>query len=47
MSDEPAAEEVEELEKLIEDDMKDFSVSKEGRIKFIKSLSKEEFFIDK
>jgi len=47
MSGEAAAEDVEELEKLMEEDMKDFSVSKEGRIKFIKSLSREEFFVDK
>lgn len=40
-------EDVEELEKFVEDNLYDFSVSKQGRINFIKSLKKDEFFIDK
>lgn len=36
-----------EMDKLIQDSINEFSVSKKGRLTFLKSLKKEEFFIDK
>lgn len=45
--DEVAVEDIDELEQFIDEEMDDFSISKSGRINFIKSLTKEEFFVNK
>jgi len=47
ITDEVAVEDIDELEDLMSEEMDDFSVSKTGRINFIKSLSKNEFFVNK
>lgn len=47
ITDEPAVDGVDELEELMEREIDSFSVSKQGRINFIKSLTKETFFVDK
>lgn len=47
INDEPALSDIEAIERELDRQMEDFSVSKQGRINFIKSLTKETFFIDK